>query len=423
MKRRKVPKDYHELAQKRDLEWLGPIVFNTRTKTQWRCPEGHEWEAIYNSLRDGTGCPFCAGNIPKQSADYHILAEDTGFKWAGITRPKNVSIKTKWECAEGHRWEASYSTIQQRHGCPHCCGQTPKNPTDYLSLAREYNYEWLGPLPINVRTKTRWRCEKGHIWMSSYNNFQQGKKCWHCAGKMPRKVPDDYHRLAKEHNIKWLGPRVANTRIKTKWECAEGHKWKARHDSIQQGHSCPYCSNQVPKTLVDYHNLAEKRGFKWLGSMTPNTTQIKTLWECKKGHRRNATYNSIQQGHGCPHCIDVVNGARVSQIQRDLCKMVGGELNYPCLSFNIDVALLDDRIAIEYDSWYWHGGKLESDRRRDIELIGAGWRILHIRSNNKLPTKNQLNAAIAQLQSGKNRTEIILDDWGHGPTFAENGTQ
>ncbi len=51
------------------------------------------------------------------------------------------------------------------------------------------------------------------------------------------------------------------------------------------------------------------------------------------------------------------------------------------------------------------------------DVLGTGWRVLHIRSNNKLPTKDQLNIAMAQLQSGKDRAEIVLDDWGHGPIF------
>ncbi len=30
----------------------------------WRCPAGHEWEALVSSRTRGSGCPYCAGRLP-----------------------------------------------------------------------------------------------------------------------------------------------------------------------------------------------------------------------------------------------------------------------------------------------------------------------------------------------------------------------
>jgi len=100
--------------------------------------------------------------------------------------------------------------------------------------------------------------------------------------------------------------------------------------------------------------------------------------------------------------------------------MLSGQLNYPFDNLRIDVALPADKIAIEYDAWYWHGYRLEQDDLRDQELLSAGWQILHIRSNSSLPTQPELHAAISRLTSTNDRVvEIVLDDWGHGPTIAD----
>ena len=54
-----------------------------------------------------------------------------------------------------------------------------------------------------------------------------------------------------------------------------------------------------------------------------------------------------------------------------------------------------------------------------MEMIAAGWRVLRVRSNTQLPTREQLDAAIDRLLAGENHVEIVLDDWGVGPTKFE----
>jgi hypothetical protein len=52
-------------------------------------------------------------------------------------------------------------------------------------------------------------------------------------------------------------------------------------------------------------------------------------------------------------------------------------------------------------------------------MIAAGWRVLRVKSNGQLPTRKQLDAAIARLLAGEDQVEIVLDDWGEGPTRFE----
>ncbi len=71
MSRRKTPDDSlaprsaqrcagdHEIAEARDVRWLGPEVPNVFTPTTWECPQGHRWQSAYQNLRRGSGCPQC----------------------------------------------------------------------------------------------------------------------------------------------------------------------------------------------------------------------------------------------------------------------------------------------------------------------------------------------------------------------------
>ena len=419
----KTPDDYHALAQQRGFRWLGPEVCDTQSKTTWQCQHGHQWEARYATIQQRNGCPHCYGNVPKKPSDHHALAEARGFRWLGH-EVRSGHMKTMWECSAGHQWAAPYTCIQQGKGCLICAGKARRTPAEYHALATQRGLEWLGPAVTNARTKTTWQCSQGHKWESPYKEILKGYGCQHCYGNAA-KTPIEHHTLAKERGFTWLGPEVPNGATKTWWKCGEGHTWETAYDSVKQGRGCPTCACEVIGEKKrhkpdDYTALAESRGFRWLGPPVRDGHSV-TWWQCSAGHKWQANYHNIQQGTGCPTCVDMVNGVRVSKPQRSLCKMLDGELNVPCSVYRIDVAVIADgvNIAVEYDSWFFHAGKEEQETERDYVLIEAGWRVLHVRSNTLLPKSRQLDAAISRLLAGEVITEIVLEDWGQGRTFME----
>jgi very-short-patch-repair endonuclease len=72
-------------------------------------------------------------------------------------------------------------------------------------------------------------------------------------------------------------------------------------------------------------------------------------------------------------------------------------------------------VAIEYDAWFWHGHKVQEDYCRALELVNLGWRVLSIKTSKLLPTLDQLQESIAQLDQHP-YIELVLDDWGIGRT-------
>lgn len=298
-------------------------------------------------------------------------------------------------------------------------GRKRKTLRDYYALAKSKGFEWIGEEAPYTRGKTWWRCSEGHEWEARYNSIQQGSGCPHCCGNALR-TSESYHSLAESKGFKWIGKELPkNVDIKTTWRCPENHEWEACCASIRKGTGCPHCYGNVRKTSEDYHELAESKGFKWIGEEPPGNVMGKTWWQCSKGDKWEARYNDIRRGKGCPHCSDLVNGYRVSKPQRQICEMLGGELNYRVGLRAIDVALPDKKIAIEYDCWFWHGHKQEEDAHRVAELIAAGWKVLCIKTNKAILTHCQLDTAITKLDNGETYQEIVLDDWAKCLTFAE----
>lgn len=86
-------------------------------------------------------------------------------------------------------------------------------------------------------------------------------------------------------------------------------------------------------------------------------------------------------------------------------------LNYPVSSCSLDCMLNvnDCKIDIEYDGQYWHKDA-QKDRRRDEFIKSCGYKVLRVKGNREIPTKEQLQKAIDYLVKGNHSyTEILLD--------------
>ena len=206
----------------------------------------------------------------------------------------------------------------------------------------------------------------------------------------------------KARYLQWLVEAV-NTSTKHSGAASRGHEWRGLLFSTSSS-GCLMCGRSAPKlSRTPNSTPAQLSG----GKFTKNS-KTKTSWQCSNGHEWLTTYHDVDGGHGCPYCVDMVNGKFVSKRQRELCEMLGGELNYRVGRYCIDVAVKINgaQFCVEYDCWYWHQRTLSRDANRDKYLIAKGWRVLRVKSNNKLPSQEQLCAAIDRLLQGESYTEI-----------------
>ena len=259
---KKPLEEYYKLAHEREFIWLGPEVKRVIYKTEWQCQNGHKFEASFNNIQRGSGCPHCAGNARKKAEDYHGLAGIMGFVWLG-PEVSNTGLKTEWQCQKEHRWKARYDDIRQGKGCPYCANRIPKSTEDYHKLTKGRGFTWLGPEVTRIDIKTRWQCRKGHIWEATFDGIQRGTGCPYCANRIPKST-EDYHKLAENRNLVWLGPSVTRTVYKTEWRCQRGHEWKATFDGINQGSGCPICrqsrGEKAVASFLNYYGIIHNRG-------------------------------------------------------------------------------------------------------------------------------------------------------------------
>lgn len=295
---------YRSLAKNRGFVFVGKVAPpNVGTKVRWQCSKRHQWDATYGNVNFGTGCPHCAGLVRKTIEDYRALAKTRGFRFLSEAAPPDTDTKALWQCAKGHRWDAAYGTISRGRGCPHCAGKARKTVEDYRALAKARGFQLVSNVaPANTATKTRWQCSNGHQWDAHYQNIRNGKSCPFCQG-VAKKTVEDYRVLARDRGFKFPGKAAPpNTQTKTQWECPKGHRFKMTYGHFRSGKGCVHCSGKVRKTIEDYRALAVQRGFKFVGKIAPPSVDTKTRWQCSKHHEWGAPYSNIKGGSGCPHC-------------------------------------------------------------------------------------------------------------------------
>jgi len=114
-------------AEQRGGRCLSWKYQNARRKLLWECAKGHRWRAVPGSVRYGTWCPVCAGTQRLTIEDMRQAARTRGGECLS-DKYVNCSTKLRWRCSNGHEWEAVPDSIRQGTWCPRCApkGGRPK---------------------------------------------------------------------------------------------------------------------------------------------------------------------------------------------------------------------------------------------------------------------------------------------------------
>ena len=313
----------------------------TERTFHWRCPNGpdHEWTATAKSVaRNGSGCPFCAGNATSSTNSLAAIHPDVAAEWHPTKNdnltPEQVTKASKrtvwWLCHNNpsHEWRATiYNRTISRSGCPDCSRRRASPDYSLAAAHPDVAAEWHPTrnetTPDQVTPGSSqlawWLCPKTpeHEWQAVINNrTAQGQGCPFCSNK----------RVSSTNNLGVCFPAIASelhpdknpaidpARIyvgstrKCWWRCSADptHEWEARVRARTAGAGCPSC--RQPSLAVRRPDLAAEWHPHNNGSRTPTdialTSEEAVWWLCPRGHDHEwlvAPANRAQ-GSGCPFC-------------------------------------------------------------------------------------------------------------------------
>jgi len=245
------------VADARGGKLISKKYITNQMKLKWQCPLGHRFLMIPREYVSGYGCPQCKkikstnktkDGTPKNHKkltiqDLQVYAQLHNGSCLS-TNYNGLAQKHLWQCDKGHNWEAAPRNIiySNRSWCPVCAGNITKTIEDAIKEGRKRGLICLSKKMKNTSEKIKWRCPKGHIWLTSYGSIvHNGNKCAHCAGNV-RKTIQDAQKGAIKRGFKCLSKTMENTSSKLKWQCSKGHKWVSAYSNvILGGTGCTIC--------------------------------------------------------------------------------------------------------------------------------------------------------------------------------------
>lgn len=116
-----------EIAASKGGRCLSEDYVEGQKKLRWRCALGHEWESASNYIRGGSWCPECAKKARGPKRLGLEVCQQTAIAKRGECLSMayvDTDTKLRWRCAEGHEWEAIPDSVVRRGTwCPKCRGR------------------------------------------------------------------------------------------------------------------------------------------------------------------------------------------------------------------------------------------------------------------------------------------------------------
>jgi hypothetical protein len=175
------------------------------------CKEDHKWKTTASCVIYETGCPHCNGQAPLSKEIINKKLANRGIIMLG--EYKNVDTKTLFKCTEGHTWETTPYHVTRKPrptGCPYCSNMAPLSTAIINDRIKDRGYMLLDEFKTN-HIKVRFQCREGHTWKAKPNNILNGRGCPECA---PRTSDNDVFYLWVANSQKSVDLQVGEFLIK-----------------------------------------------------------------------------------------------------------------------------------------------------------------------------------------------------------------
>jgi hypothetical protein len=307
--------DMQVLALRKGGTCISNEYVNAKTKLDWKCAEGHEWDATPNSIQRGSWCPVCSrsrsGATQRSSIkDAEALALQKGGKCLS-SEYKNNSQKLRWKCAEGHEWDTSIASIKNGSWCSVCSQGVSERVCRVVlenGLSKSFpkaRPEWLINERGNPMELDGYCSELGIAFEYNGRQHYSNAKFFHRSdASLSQRMRDDEVKaqLCSDHKVRLITipftvgineiSEFVYEELKKDFSNIEREKFSWKPEEVYHSRS----------KLIDLMNeIAEGHGGKCLSSAYVNMN-TKLLWECAAGHKWEAIPSSMRQGIWCPTC-------------------------------------------------------------------------------------------------------------------------
>jgi hypothetical protein len=287
--------DAHMLATKMGLKFLSDKYVNAYTKYKWECKNGHIFEALYYNVYSGKGCKKCS---MRSIDDLKKKASEKEGECLS-TDYTGVSSKYKFKCKNNHEWEATGASILNGTWCQRCSSAKSK----FAKASGDRRLEHTEEPSISNEKKSRITKKEINLndnKIAGSNGIDQNR-----LSKVKQKIESNIKQKIESKNgiFKNVFQTITTSKGKNtvrwfvEYTCERGHPNKKRVDTVDKA----WCYECTKNTIEDAKELAEKRGWKFLSNEYTGANR-KYKWQCENDHVFEAMYSNVYNGRGCKQC-------------------------------------------------------------------------------------------------------------------------
>ncbi len=244
-----------------------------------------------------------------------------------------VSMKLRFRCAKGHRFEVTPRKLEQGNWCMACARAKKNDNLKANSAARLQRIlelrggRMLSAAFIDSRTPLRLQCQDGHEWTAVPKDTLRGSWCRVCA--LERKSPRGVARQAKElRQVRSFIRRQRGTILipglvamahPVRVRCQHGHEWLSLPQHLLVEVWCQQCLDD--QMLQRAREVARSHGGECLSDKCTSRASMLD-WRCALGHVFRAREGLVRDGMWCARCHS--GGPHTIEAMRELAATRGG---------------------------------------------------------------------------------------------------
>ena len=216
---------------------------------------------------------------------------------------KNPKSILQIKCDKKHIFSTSYNSFAGSKGCPVCAKNKTHTYEEIKAAVEKKNWVLLDKEIKNTLQKINCICDKGHHISVQWQNIRDNQRCAACCGN--QKYTIEYVReVLKNKNWELLSNEYISNQGKLICKCNNDHIIETSFSRIVQNIGCKYCVGGGRFEFDFIKKYIENYGFKILSDSYLNAgTKLKL--QCPKGHIIDMSFRTFKNNHKagiCPIC-------------------------------------------------------------------------------------------------------------------------
>lgn len=237
---------------------------------------------------------------------------------------KDSRSKSTFRCANGHEWDTMASHVispKSTTGCPQCYKLNVYHTKDSINnLIKSRGITLIGEYK-NARSRATFECTVGHTWMTTPASILHGTGCFECHLNSIRHTKESINELIISRGIKLLSHTPTSGSILDEigtFMCDLGHIWDTTVEHVRGGDGCPGC----PKCSIGGGFKSNKSGTVYI----LHYTELKSIKYGITNNFENR-FQQLSKQSECKllHKLEFENGGDAFLIEKSIKKYFGGK--------------------------------------------------------------------------------------------------